>query len=97
MRIHVLSFVVAFSVGICCMLCLVPKPAVVFKFPRPGADENHVYRGADGSCFKVRSRRVACDAGGEVRPQPIVETQTADGAAGSGLKFRNPFTDRRAR
>ena len=86
MRIHVLSFVVAFSIGICCMLCLVPKPAVVYKFPRPGADEEYVYRGADNACFKVRARRVPCDGAANVRPQPVVETH----AAPTGLKFRLP-------
>lgn len=87
MRIHTLSFIVSFCLGLCAMLCIVPRPSIVVKFPRPGSDDDE-YRAPDGSCFKVSSRRVDCDKSGPVVPQPIAEVSKQEGR----LMFLNPFS-----
>ena len=83
-----LSFVVSFCIGICVMLCLVPKPTVVIKFPRPDTSDDE-YRAPDGSCFKVTPRRVGCDKSANVLPQPV--TNYSPSTTDNGLEFRNPF------
>lgn len=88
MRIHVLSLILSFCIGISIMLCLVPKPTVVVKFPRPdNADDE--YRAADGTCFKITPKRVDCDKDSErVLPQPVADAKPS---GDHGLTFHNPF------
>jgi hypothetical protein len=70
------------------MLCLVPKPSIVVKFPRPDTAGDE-YKASDGSCFKVAPRRVECGKdGATVLPQPIADYTTP---SDSGLTFKNPF------
>lgn len=91
MRIHVLSFVLSFCIGISIMLCLVPKPSIVTKFPRPETSDD-LYKAPDGSCFKVAARRVECGKGNApVLPQPITDYETPNDP---GLEFKNPFSTR---
>lgn len=68
------------------MLVIVPKPSVVIKFPRPDTDDRE-YRSEDGTCFKVKSRKVQCSSGA-VLPQPVYD---ADESRETGLTFRSPF------
>ena len=71
------------------MLCLVPKPTVVIKFPRPDTADDE-YRAPDGSCFKVKPRRVECGEGGAtVLPQPVANYSSPEE---HGLTFRNPLS-----
>lgn len=94
MRFHLLAFVLSFCIGVCLMLCLVPKPAIVVKFPRPGS-EDEVYRGESGDCFKIAARRVSCKSPGsgvQVVPQPVSENE-ADASMDRGLEFRNPLSE----
>ena len=70
------------------MLCLVPKPAIVVKFPRPDTADDE-YTAPDGTCFKVKPLRVECGKDGTpVLPQPIAEHNTP---GEPGLTFRNPL------
>ena len=60
------------------MMLFAPSPRVVIKFPRPDTSE-HVYKASDGSCFRIKSRKVTCDqdAGVTVLPQPVHELRDA--------------------
>ena len=88
MRIHVLSLILSFCIGISVMMCLVPKPVVVVKFPRPDTDD-YEYKADDGTCFKVASTRVSCESG-KVKPQPVHEYDPQ--SEQQGLQFQLPFT-----
>lgn len=86
MRIHTLTLITSFAVGIMLMLCIVPKPIVVFKFPNPTNGDN-VYRDGD-SCFMVKHSRVDCEKEGDrVVPQPLEKEQKKE----EGWMFVSPF------
>lgn len=88
MRVNSIALILSFCIGICVMLCLVPKPAVVIKFPRPDTG-NDEYTAPDGTCFKVSARRVDCKGNaGSVLPQPVTEYESSKDP---GLAFNNPF------
>ena len=86
MGLHVASLVISFCVGILVMLCVVPTPSVIVKFPRPDTDDRE-YRSRDGTCFKVTARKVSCKSSGPVLPQPIGDAETT---RGQGVAFRLP-------
>ena len=93
MRIRVVPFTLSFCIGICVMMLFAPKPRVVVKFPRPDTSE-HVYKAPDGSCFRIKSRKVNCEAsdGVTVLPQPVHEMRDAvskdDGDRDDGVMSR---------
>ena len=78
MRLRLVPFTLSFCIGLCVMMLFAPKPRVVIKFPRPDTSE-HIYKAADGSCFRVKSRKVTCEqeAGVTVLPQPVHELRDA--------------------
>jgi hypothetical protein len=94
MGLNIAAVVVSFCVGIALMLCIVPEPTVVIKFPTPQS-EDYVYRAEDGTCFRIKARNVDCNRGGEdggavrVLPQPIHDH---DPAGGGRWKFQSPFS-----
>lgn len=67
-----MPFVISFCVGMCVMMLFAPKPRVVIKFPRPDTQE-HVYKGEDGGCFRIKARKVSCSPkeGVNLQAQPI--------------------------
>lgn len=95
MAINVTSLVLSFCVGLVVMLCLAPAPAIVVKFPRPDTDDRE-YRSRDGSCFKVRARKVSCATSAPVVPQPL-EDPDPDAGEGAvvrraGVVFKTPWS-----
>ena len=67
------------------MMLFAPKPRVIVKFPRPDTDE-HVYKAADGSCFRIKARKVPCKAskGTNILPQPVHEEREDVSNANAG-------------
>ena len=69
-------------------MCLVPKPQVIVKFPRPDTGDQ-IYKAHDGSCFKAVPRKVDCkDAKLPVVPQPVQSTAAEPDS--QGISFRLP-------
>lgn len=94
MGIHAPTLAISFCAGVLVMICVVPAPEIVVKFPRPDAPDRE-YRAPDGSCFKVSARKVSCRTSAPVVPQPLEDPSVDGGAAvrrAGGVVFRAPWS-----
>lgn len=79
MKFNALALIASFAVGMLYMICTVPKPRVVIKFPTPDRAGLDMYQTRDGQCYKVDVETVTCPADGKnVRSQPVVDHQEVD-------------------
>lgn len=69
-KFNVLSFFVAFMLGIFYVYISSPKPRIIVKYPTPYNADKLLYQNDSGECFKFNIKEVECDK--NAIPQPII-------------------------
>lgn len=81
-KIHPLSFILAFAVGLLFCYLTNPKPELVLKFPSPQNAGKITYKDKADGCYKYRAEKVSCPSDAKlVKDQPIAEEFTQRGSA----------------
>lgn len=69
-RLNILSFLIAFLLGLFYVYIDSPKQRVVIKYPTPYNTNKLIYKGLNDDCYKFKAKEVKCTL--DAIPQPII-------------------------
>lgn len=69
-KLNILSFIVAFIIGLIYVYLDSPKERIIIKYPTPYNTNKNVYKGLNDDCYKYKVKEVKCST--EAIPQPII-------------------------
>ena len=69
-KFNILSFFMAFILGVFYVYISSPKPRIIIKYPTPYNVNKLLYEGESGECYKFKIEEVKCTK--DAIPQPII-------------------------